>query len=68
MISLIVNVFANVLYMYLESVGNHRAALLVVARAFVGFGAGQSLLASALCKQFMMNGLAHYYILCPFTF
>ena len=40
-VSLIINVFANVLYMYLESMSHHKASFLVVARAFVGFGAGE---------------------------
>ena len=39
-VSLFINVFANILYMYLESITYHKASLLVVARAFVGFGAG----------------------------
>ncbi|KAL4229915.1 Major facilitator superfamily domain-containing protein 8 [Mactra antiquata] len=38
--SLFINVLANVLYMYLESINSHSKILLMVARVLIGFGAG----------------------------
>ncbi|XP_053400186.1 major facilitator superfamily domain-containing protein 8-like [Mercenaria mercenaria] len=39
-VSLIINVLANVLYMYLESIHKNAKIYLMLARVFVGFGAG----------------------------
>ncbi|XP_053400185.1 major facilitator superfamily domain-containing protein 8-like isoform X2 [Mercenaria mercenaria] len=39
-VSIVINVLANVLYMYLESIQKHAQVYLLLARAFVGFGAG----------------------------
>jgi ceroid-lipofuscinosis MFS transporter 7 len=39
-VSLIINILANILYAYLEDIKNNRVVLLIVARALIGFGAG----------------------------
>ncbi|KAJ8297856.1 hypothetical protein KUTeg_024387 [Tegillarca granosa] len=39
-VSLLINIMANVLYVYLESISSYKDTWLVVARAFIGFGAG----------------------------
>ncbi|XP_048740690.2 major facilitator superfamily domain-containing protein 8-like isoform X2 [Ostrea edulis] len=39
-VSLIINVLANILYAYLEDIKDHRVVLLITARALIGFGAG----------------------------
>ncbi|KAJ8298001.1 hypothetical protein KUTeg_024532, partial [Tegillarca granosa] len=39
-VSLLINIMANVLYVYLESIPSYKDTWLVVARAFIGFGAG----------------------------
>ncbi|KAH3836200.1 hypothetical protein DPMN_109570 [Dreissena polymorpha] len=39
-VSLVINILANVLYMYLESIRLEPQIFLVIARVFVGFGAG----------------------------
>lgn len=40
MVSLLINILANVLYMYLESIPTSAKIWLMIARVFVGFGAG----------------------------
>lgn len=40
-VSLAINILANVLYMYLESIPTDAKIYLILARAFVGFGAGE---------------------------
>ena len=37
---MLINVIANVLYSYLESIPSHQTIYLIVARSLVGFGAG----------------------------
>ena len=39
-VSMLINVIANVLYSYLESIPSHQTIYLIVARSLVGFGAG----------------------------
>lgn len=39
-ISLIINILANILYAYLEDIESHRVVFLIAARALIGFGAG----------------------------
>lgn len=39
-ISLIINILANILYAYLEDIKTHRVVFLIAARALIGFGAG----------------------------
>lgn len=43
-VSLVINVLANVLYMYLESIELKPKIFLLVARVLIGFGAGKSVL------------------------
>lgn len=43
-VSLIINVLANVLYMYLESITVKPKIFLLMARVLIGFGAGRLLL------------------------
>lgn len=42
-ISLIINILANILYAYLEDIKTHRVVFLIAARALIGFGAGKLL-------------------------
>ncbi|XP_061183566.1 major facilitator superfamily domain-containing protein 8-like isoform X1 [Saccostrea echinata] len=39
-VSLIINILANILYAYLEDIKEHRLVALIAARALIGFGAG----------------------------
>ncbi|XP_076117652.1 major facilitator superfamily domain-containing protein 8-like isoform X2 [Mytilus galloprovincialis] len=39
-VSMLINVLANVLYSYLESIPSHQAVYLILSRSLVGFGAG----------------------------
>jgi ceroid-lipofuscinosis MFS transporter 7 len=41
-VSMLINVIANVLYSYLESIPSHQTIYLIIARSLVGFGAGRS--------------------------
>ncbi|KAL3880090.1 hypothetical protein ACJMK2_032359, partial [Sinanodonta woodiana] len=39
-VSMIINILANILYVYLESIPSNKFAYLILARGFIGFGAG----------------------------
>lgn len=43
-VSLLINISANVMYMYLESIHRNAKIWLMLARVFVGFGAGKYVL------------------------
>jgi len=39
-VSILINIMANILYAYTESIPSHKSTSLLIARALIGFGAG----------------------------
>lgn len=56
-VSLGINILANVMYMYIESIPDYRRYCLLVARFFIGFGAGESQVGFWFCNVYDMSVL-----------